>query len=305
VSLPRVVVVLPVHNRRDTTLRALRSLARLDRTTADIDVIVVDDGSTDGTAAAIAAQSPDVTVVPGDGSLFYAAGTNLGVAHALERQPDFIVMANDDAVFSSGCVRELVRCAAHHPRAVVGALLLRWDALPLTFQVGQRWDTWFGGWRVPQRLSAFGCPREPWTSETLPGNCILVPAAAFREVGLMDAARFPHHGADVELCARLRRRGWTLLTAPAARVFCETNTYPAPLHTLSASTLAFTLFRNRVHPLHLPTLWRSRIVSGPTRVAGLAAAVVYTLRMGCRAAGLGSWPAWPDLPLPGNAEGAQ
>ncbi len=118
-SRPRVVVVLPVHNRRDTTLRALRSLARLDRSTADVEVIVVDDGSTDGTTAAIAAQSPDVTVVPGNGSLFYAAGTNLGVTHALERHPDFIVIANDDAVFSSGCVRELVHCAQAHPRRAI------------------------------------------------------------------------------------------------------------------------------------------------------------------------------------------
>ena len=304
-SRPRVVVVLPVHNRRDTTLRALRSLARLDRSTADVEVIVVDDGSTDGTTAAIAAQSPDVTVVPGNGSLFYAAGTNLGVTHALERHPDFIVIANDDAVFSSGCVRELVHCAQAHPRAVVGALLLRWDALPLTFQVGQRWDTWFGGWHVPQRLSAFACPREPWQSETLPGNCILVPAAAFREAGLLDAARFPHHGADVELCARLKRRGWTLLTAPGARVFCEPNRYPAPLHSLSPARLAYTLLRNRVHPLHLTTLWRSRIVSGPTPLAGAVAAAVYTARMGCRAAGLGAWPEWPDPRVPGSAEGTR
>jgi GT2 family glycosyltransferase len=72
----RVAAIVPVYNRRETTLQALRSLSRIDRTGVDFRIFIVDDGSTDGTAQAIEKEFPDVVIVHGDGNLHYAAGTN-------------------------------------------------------------------------------------------------------------------------------------------------------------------------------------------------------------------------------------
>ncbi|HEX5856031.1 MAG TPA: glycosyltransferase, partial [Thermoanaerobaculia bacterium] len=92
----RVVAVAPVHNRRDTTLRWLRALSRVDRDGIDFACIVVDDGSTDGTAGAIRSEFPGVEIVPGDGTLWYTAGTNRGFEAALARGPDYVLAMNDD-----------------------------------------------------------------------------------------------------------------------------------------------------------------------------------------------------------------
>ena len=83
----RVEIVAPVHNRRDITLQCLRSLARINKDGLDVHIIIVDDGSTDGTSEAIAKQFPDVEIVKGDGNLCFTEGTNVGVRAALERNP--------------------------------------------------------------------------------------------------------------------------------------------------------------------------------------------------------------------------
>lgn len=65
----------------------------------DIHVIVVDDGSTDGTSEAIAEQFPEVELIRGDGSLWFTAGTNLAIRAALKHDPDYILGINDDSIF--------------------------------------------------------------------------------------------------------------------------------------------------------------------------------------------------------------
>jgi GT2 family glycosyltransferase len=94
-----VEIVIPVHNRRETTLQALRSLSRIESDTFTFHVIIVDDGSTDGTTEVIRKQFPDVQIVIGDGTLHYAAGTNRGIVEALNSKPDYVLVANDDSIF--------------------------------------------------------------------------------------------------------------------------------------------------------------------------------------------------------------
>lgn len=298
-------VVMPVHNRRETTLRALRSLFCADATDITLHVVVVDDGSSDGTAEAIRRDFPDVELVAGDGTLFYAGGTNAGLRRVLAAGDDYALLANDDVVFNRRLLVELLECARTRRRTVVGALLLQWDSGQGVFQVGQTWDTWYGGWRIPSRWTAFSVPREPWEVESLAGNCVLVPLEAVRAVGPLDDRRFPHHWADAEFSARLRRAGWRLIVAPRARVFCQPNTYPPPLASLTPRAAFHALFGRSMHPMNLAGQWRLRWHTAPSRLHGLCACAIFTLRLTLRGLRLGQWPDWPDPPVGRRAEPSQ
>lgn len=274
-GISKVALVIPVFNRRETTLRALRSLSRLDTAGLEIKIFVVDDGSTDGTSEAIRQYFPETELIQGDGNLHYAGGTNRGISSALEWAPDFVVIMNDDAVFHSKFLRRLVDTSEANPRSVVGALLLLWDQPHKVFQVGQKWSTWHGGWQMPHDLTAFSIPSTPFAVECLVGNCVLLPIGAIDECGLMDEKRFPHGWGDAQYMVRMRRSGWTLLVDPKAYVWCEPNTYPPPLHLSSAKKVLRTLFLDTRHPLNLSRQFWARWDSAPSRVAGVFAFVVY------------------------------
>ena len=290
----RVEIVTPVHNRKAITLQCLRSLSRIDRTGLEVHVIVVDDGSTDGTSAAIQEQFPETEIIQGDGSLWYTAGTNRGLQAALLKQPDYILAINDDSIFHDQFLQRLIYCAQSNPRSVVGPLLLLWDQPHKVFQVGARWDTWYGGWRYPRQLTVRTTPREPWMVEAFAGNCVLYPAEAIKQKGFMNAKASPHYG-DVEYTTRMRKAGWNLLIEPSAYVWCQPNATPPPMRSLPKGKLFGELLLNRRSASNLVHMFMIRWYSAPSPWRGVVAFGITLVRLGLKWIGLGGkWPNWPD-----------
>lgn len=274
----RVEVVTPVHNRREITLQCLRSLARVDSEGLDIHVVIVDDGSTDGTSEAIREQFPDVEVVAGDGNLWFTEGTNVGVRAALKHDPKYILMMNDDQVFDAKAIKNMVDCAEKNPRSVIGALLLLWDTPHKVFQVSPVWDIWSGGWRHWQNQTVWTVPKEPWKVDLIVGNCVLVPTEAINEVGLMNSKRYPNFG-DAEYTPRMRRKGWQLLIDPSARVFCQPNDVPTSIRKLGLKKGFDVLITNLGHVHNLRRRFYASLDGAPNRFQGVAAYIVFVFYM--------------------------
>ena len=271
----KVELVIPVYNRRDTTLQALRSLRRINNENLDVHIIVVDDGSTDGTGGAIAKNFPEVQIVTGDGTLHYAAGTNRGISAALERNPDYIVTMNDDAIYHEQFLQLLIKTSEENPRSIVGALLLLWNEPHKVFQVNFKWNTFGGGWQHKETPTAFDFPHQSFEVEGLAGNCVLFPVEAIQECGLMDEEKFPHGWGDIQYVIRMKKMGWRLLVEPKSFVWCEPNTNPKPLHLLNTRDALKILFFNRRHPLNLQRQFIARWESAPSRFQGFLAFLVY------------------------------
>lgn len=279
IEIARAALVIPVHNRREITLQGLRSLARMNRAGLNIRIFVVDDGSSDGTGDAIKAEFPDVHLIEGDGSLHYAGGTNRGIQAALDWGADYIVTMNDDSVFHEDFLLHLLETARRIPKTIVGALLLLWNEPHRVFQVGLRWRTVSGGWVIPEDLTAFTVPQEAFDVECIVGNCVLFPSAAFLENGLLDEGRFPFGWGDAQLLARMRKSGWRLMVEPRSLVWCEPNTYPAPLHTLSLMEVGRVLIFDERHPLNLKRQFTALWYSAPSKHKAILAFTAYSVRL--------------------------
>ena len=278
----KIALVIPVYNRRETTLQGLKSLSRVDSKGLDVKIFVVDDGSTDGTGDAVAKNFPEVALIKGDGTLHYAAGTNRGIEAALDWNADFIVTMNDDSVFHEKFLLRLVETARKNPRSIIGALLLLWNEPHKVFQVGQKWKTFRGGWEMPEDLTAFSVGREPFEVECIVGNCVLFPAEAIRENGLMDEEKFPHGWGDAQYLMRMRKAGWKLLVEPKALVWCEPNTNPAPFHKQSFKDLLKIFFINKRHPGNLHRQFIARWESAPVKILAIPAFATYILSIAAK-----------------------
>lgn len=277
--MKRIEIVTPVHNRWELTLQCLRSLDRIETNELDVHIVIVDDGSTDGTKEAIKKDFPTIEIVQGDGNLWFTEGTNVGVRAALKHNPDYVLMINDDQVFDSKFLWQMVETAEKYPRSVIGSLLLLWDEPHKLFQISPKWETWKGGWQLWEQQTIWMVPKKPWEVEIIVGNCVLIPVEAIREEGLMDAKRYPNFG-DAEYTPRLKRKGWKLLIDPRARVFCQPNTVPKKIATMTLREKADALIFNLGHIQNLRRRFYTYIDGAPTKFHGIVGFSIFFIRLG-------------------------
>lgn len=211
-TAPDVWVVTPVHNRRRFTEPFLRCLHRQSWTR--LHIVIVDDGSTDGTTEMIRDSFPGVTLLRGNGNLWWTAAVNLGIRHVLSEAhaADYVLVMNDDLEVESDFVDTLLRFAAARPRALVGAPTV--DASAGDWRIedgGVRINWWTAKHQVLNRGRAVDefPPGHYERPSYLTGRTALIPTQTFREVGLYDAEHFLNCG-DTELPVRAAQRGWEL-----------------------------------------------------------------------------------------------
>jgi len=212
-------IVIPVFNRWPYTRECLESLRA--QTTQDFHTVVVDDGSTDETAAALVRDYPEVLVVTGDGNLFWTAGVNMGIRHALALGADRVMTLNNDVVAAPDFVAQMLAAAAQHPTAVLGAL--EFDA--------NSGEAIYGGERLDFRTNTRHdlLDEIPASQRTglhpvtyLPGRGLLIPRAVTDKIGLFDEKRLPHYLADFDYTSVARRAGFPVYCNYDAKL----STYP-------------------------------------------------------------------------------
>ena len=225
-AAPPLPVVVVTYSPGATLEGFLESLPLATR--RPVEVILADNGSTDGAPERAAARYPHVRLLPTGGNVGYGAAVNAGVAGLTG---DYVLVANPDVRFEAGAVDELLAVAARWPRAGTvgpairtpeGALYPSARDLPsLSTGIGHALVGWLwpgNPWTARYRRER-EAPRER-PAGWLSGSCLLVDLEAFRSVGGFDPAYFMYFE-DVDLAERMGRRGWLHIYAPSAVVVHE------------------------------------------------------------------------------------
>jgi GT2 family glycosyltransferase len=221
-TLERIAVAIASHNRREHTLRCLRSL-REQRLPPGVmlQVVLVDDASSDGTAEAVMAGFPETRVIRGSGSLYWNGAMRTALAAAMREGYDAYLLLNDDTHLYPHAVATLVETSRRLSDGRAGAIVVGSTEAP------DRHGLTYGGWRCDRtcalHMQSVTPGPEPVPCDTFNANCLLIPAAAMRALGNLDPA-FRHSMGDLDLGLRARRAGIPRYVAPGYAGACERNT---------------------------------------------------------------------------------
>ena len=204
-----LVAVVVSWNGRDDTLDALESLR-------EIDTVVVDNGSVDGSADAVAERFPEVELIRAGVNLGFAGGNNAGIRRALDRGADWVLLVNNDATVEPGIVEALAAAAESRPDAGVLACKVLFADSDRLWYAGAGFNAYLGR----SRHERFGRPDEPGTlrdTVRATGAGMAVSRAAIEKAGLLDEELFLY-AEDLEWCLRIKAAGFAVVYVPDARV---------------------------------------------------------------------------------------
>jgi GT2 family glycosyltransferase len=215
---PRIVAVVPNWNGKADTLECLQSLNQ--QSYKNLEIVIVDNGSQDGSVEAISAQFSAVTLICNQENLGTAVAENMGMTYALERDVDYIAILNNDTIFDPDMFHALVQVAEADERvAVAGPKMYYYDEPELLWAAGGIIDFT----EVVCRMRGYnqedrGQYDLPADVDYIPSCALLAKASAARKVGLLDPIYFAYFD-DPDWCWRMHQHGYRIRYVPAARMW--------------------------------------------------------------------------------------
>jgi len=216
-GIETVAVIILTVDQQERTLECLASLTDLEE--SGLQVVVWDNGSRDGTVAAIREAFPQVLVHHHPRNLGVASGRNAGARLALERfSPTHLLFVDNDMLFKNGFVRELLRPFSEDDRLGQTQAKLRFadDRERLNDGGGAKID--FVLWQVtPVGYGETDRGQHDTVRECVAcGGAMMVRADVFRELGGFDPTFDPFGPEDLDFSLRLKEAGYRALYVPRA-----------------------------------------------------------------------------------------
>lgn len=203
-------ILLPVHNRKETTLRFIHCLKN--QTYQNYELILIDDGSNDGTSEAVQKSLDNVTIIKGDGDLWWAGSLQKGYELLKKRSiplSDIILIINDDTIFEESFLENgssllskyrnillLARCYTEQKHKLDDrGLTIDWFRLNFTQAISDDKIDCFS------TRGLFFCMED------------------FNKIGGFFPKFLPHYLSDYEFTIRAKRKGMKMITDPSIKLW--------------------------------------------------------------------------------------
>ena len=215
----KIYVVIPNWNGKDLLDACLSSLQTQ---THKHTVVIVDNGSTDGSASYIKKNYPEIQLIVRDKNYGFTGGVNPGIEAAIEKGAEFVALLNNDAVVEKDWLEKLAKTMSENPKAgIVTSKILRMDKKHLD-STGDFYSIWglpfprgrneVDSGKYDDQLEVFGAS----------GGASLYRTALFDEIGLFDQDFFAYFE-DVDLSFRAQLAGWKVRYQPQAIAYHHLN----------------------------------------------------------------------------------
>jgi GT2 family glycosyltransferase len=217
-NLPKAAIIILNWNGYKDTAECLLSLKNLDYTNHEI--IIVDNGSADGSPDRIKKEFPYVALIRNSKNLGFAEGSNAGIRRALKEGAEFVLLLNNDTTVEPDFLKLLAESAAKDDKIGI--------ASPKIMFYHDPEKIWFaGGYYLPLikkpshkyfRQLDRGQVKDITEVDWVSGCCMLIRKEVFEKIGMLDAD-YCYSYEDVDFCARAIDKGFKIILAPDSRIY--------------------------------------------------------------------------------------
>lgn len=212
-----VYAIVLTYNNYDDTAHCVESL--LDSEYPNLEIIIVDNASTDGTAQKLAEKFPGTVLIQNICNLGFAVGNNVGIQFAHENGADYFLIVNNDTLAAPDTISALVRAAdADESIAAVAPKIVEHDDPHIISFAGGLLHLWKGSTQhIGQGEVDRGQYNEMRDCDYLTGAFLLVKRKIIEEIGVIPDMYFMYWE-DVDWSMRMRQAGYRLCYVPGAVV---------------------------------------------------------------------------------------
>lgn len=211
-STDSVAVVVPNWNGKNELKDCLDSLLHQTQTA---EIIVVDNGSTDGSVECIETDYPSVTLLKEPKNRGFAGGVNMGIRYALEKNMRYIALFNNDAIAEKMWLEKLLKTLEKNQKIGIATSKLVSSDKTHIDTTGEAYTLWglpFPRGRGEKTLDAYD---EETNVFGATGGASLYRASLFEDIGLFDEKFFAYYE-DIDISFRAQLRGWQIQYEPSA-----------------------------------------------------------------------------------------
>ncbi|MBE2943849.1 glycosyltransferase family 2 protein [Anoxybacillus flavithermus] len=216
----KVTILIPIHNGIKHTLKCIESI--LNSNYSNFEIVIIDDGSEDRSSEIIKSKYPEVTIIQGDGNLWWSGAMNKGLDYAFEKGTDYILLLNNDNIIKEDMISQLVLTAKNNANSIVCSKVYLLDDKERLFFAGGFSDYKKGG------LYTEGCyelDSEKYNIfkkvEWCGGMGVLIPMTIAKDIGYFNNIDFPQYYGDADYFFRARQKGYSIVYNP--RSICWNN----------------------------------------------------------------------------------
>lgn len=257
--MAQTLIVLLNWNSKEMTSECILSL--LDMRARDYQIVVVDNGSRDGSVTYLRQMFPEIFVIANERNLGFTGGCNVGIAYALEGGAEFILLVNNDATVDADLLGELLVEASQHPGAGMISPKIYYHGAPQRlWWAGGVYNPWLGLPKVVGLRRKDG-PKYDRTRNIgwATGCVVLLRCSAIRKVGGFDEAFFSYVE-DLDLSLRVLDAGYTIRFAPKAKVWHKVGVYSRKdsrehMRVFFSTRNLLWLISKRASPKHWLAFW--------------------------------------------------
>lgn len=210
-----ITIIIPIYNRLEVTKEGISSIIDSlnhyytnGESSCFFNVVIVDDGSTDGSSNWIAVNHPKIHLLQGDGNLWWSGAVNMGAKYSIEKlKSDFLLLMNDDVELKEDYFVSLERLLSKEANSIIGSTIIDIHTQK-TWSKLMSFNTYTG---ISTTIDNFSNKPNKWVT----GMGVVVPAAIINKIGYWDSKNFPQYFGDADYAIRASIAGY--------RVICNKN----------------------------------------------------------------------------------